>query len=217
MARNCVRASTQYMSVASVIATAAPLTMAAWVKPTANSTRSYVFSIDDGTTTNFFNMLLLEASGTVLVQCAGTGSGAANTSVGAAEGAWNHIAGVFASSTSRSAYINGGDKVTNTTSAVPGTMTATYVGRAGYSTDYMGGGLAEVAAWAAALDDAEIAALAKGFAPTLIRPQSLIAYWPLFGNDSPEPDRWKNRYDLTLTNAPTKSDHPRIYYPVGVE
>jgi len=41
--------------------------------------------------------------------------------------------------------------------------------------------IAEVAVWAAALVDAEIAALGKGVCPIKVRRISLRGYWPLFG------------------------------------
>lgn len=47
------------------------------------------------------------------------------------------------------------------------------------SSQWSGGMVGEVAVWRAALDVAEISALAKGFRATRIRPQSLYGYWPL--------------------------------------
>lgn len=85
----------------------------------------------------------------------------------------------------------------------------------GLSSGFFDGDIAEVGMWSVVLDAAEIAALAKGFSPSLIRPTSLNAYWPIFGNNSPELDRRKNAYDLTLTASPAKSDHPRMYYTTG--
>jgi len=48
--------------------------------------------------------------------------------------------------------------------------------------------IAEVGIWDVALTDAEIASLAKGFSPLLVRPQNLKGYWPLWGTGSPERD-----------------------------
>jgi len=75
--------------------------------------------------------------------------------------------------------------------------------------------VAEVAVWSILITEVEMAALGAGVSPLLIRPDSLWAYWPLTGNESPELDRWKNRYDLTLTNGPTKTDHYPIILPYG--
>jgi hypothetical protein len=76
--------------------------------------------------------------------------------------------------------------------------------------------MAEIALWSADLTDDEHTALSKGVSPTLIRPQSLVAYWPLFANDATEIDRWKSGFDLTVIGA-TKAAQPRMYYPSGAE
>jgi hypothetical protein len=77
------------------------------------------------------------------------------------------------------------------------------------------GDLAEWAVWLAALDAAEMAALAKGVSPLLIRPAALVAYWPIHGSASPEPDWWRNGLGGTLTGTPAQADHTRIVYPAG--
>ena len=45
--------------------------------------------------------------------------------------------------------------------------------------NYCDGSLAEAAIWNAALSDAEVAALATGVSPLLVRPGSLVFYAPL--------------------------------------
>lgn len=216
MARSFVRASSQRLTYPSPIVTAVPFSVAAWVNPTTGVS-NYIFSVSDAGPNNFFDLLLHAGSPNqrVLAQCYdGVAGGTAATTVAATLGAWNHAAGVFTNNSSRSAFLNGANKVTETTTVTPNVAgLTTYIGHNAYDANYLNGLLAEVGVWDVALSDDEVAALAKGFCPLLIRPQSLIAYWPLFGNQSPEPDRWKNRYDLTLTGSPAKADHPRIYYP----
>ena len=59
--------------------------------------------------------------------------------------------------------------------------------------------------WNVALTAAEIASLAKGFSPRLIRPQSLAFYAPLIR------ETLDIRGGLTLTDSgSTVADHPRI-------
>jgi hypothetical protein len=77
---------------------------------------------------------------------------------------------------------------------------------------YLQGHLAELATWSVALSpEDEISALAKGFSPLMVRPQSLTGYWPLWGQHSPELDIWRGR-GLTLSGT-EPADHPRIFYP----
>jgi hypothetical protein len=76
------------------------------------------------------------------------------------------------------------------------------------------GKLADIAFWSVALTASEVAALYKGYSPQQIRPESLVAHYPcggLYGRNSL--DRWKSKLDLTDTNSPTYTDHPRIIYP----
>lgn len=69
------------------------------------------------------------------------------------------------------------------------------------------GRVAEVGIWSVALDDAEIAVLAAGYAPPCVRPQSLVFYAPLI--------RELNNYRGPVlsnhsTSPATVAVHPRI-------
>ena len=80
----------------------------------------------------------------------------------------------------------------------------------------MNGRLAEIAIWNAALTDDEVLSLSKGVSPLRVDPQNLVAYWPLYGNGSPEPNYVRNSTDLALTliNAPPQIDHAPVMAPV---
>lgn len=194
--------------------------MAAWFWANDVTNGYQILGISDGASAATRYGIELRGSPSALIQLQeydGANFAAATTSAGYSANTWQHVAAVVASTTSRSIYLNGGNAGSNSTLVnTPPGLNTTSVGCWILSSapgGLLSGRLAEVAFWSAALDADEIAALAKGFSPLLIRPQSLAAYWPLVGNDSPEPDRWKNRYDLTLTNAPAKADHPRLFLP----
>jgi hypothetical protein len=70
------------------------------------------------------------------------------------------------------------------------------------------GSIADVAIWSAALNTSDIASLTAGFVADLIRPDKLVAYWPLIGRTSPEIEL-KKAMDLTVTSA-TQDAHPRL-------
>jgi hypothetical protein len=129
-------------------------------------------------------------------------------------GAWQSAGAVWASATSRSVYVNGANKVTNTqTSAVTFTdldRTGVGVNIVGGFTELFDGRLAHPTVWKAELTDDEFAALHAGIHPTRIRPASLVSYWSLSGKDSPEIDI-VGRYDLTVTNAAASIEEPRVY------
>lgn len=73
--------------------------------------------------------------------------------------------------------------------------------------NYLIGMVAQMAMWSVGLTAAEIASLVAGFSPRRVRPQSLVAYYPLV-RDTTELVR---RIGLTETNSPTVFAHPRSY------
>lgn len=143
-----------------------------------------------------------------------TASGTADTTTGYSANTWHHAAAVFASTTSRTAYIDGGSKGTNTTSLAPSGMTRFNIGVSQSNpvpSGYLSGDVCEAGIWNAALTDAEILSLAQGMSPRLVRPGSLVGYWRLLGNTSPEVDLISAN-NLTVTGA-VKSPHYRVFMP----
>lgn len=94
---------------------------------------------------------------------------------------WQHYCGVSAASNDRIMYLDGGNSGNNTTSVTPSLLDATDIGVLGRLTpaQFCNGSIAEVAIWSAALNASEVASLAKGVSPRLVRPQSLAFYVPL--------------------------------------
>lgn len=74
--------------------------------------------------------------------------------------------------------------------------------------------IAEAAVWTVALTAAEALALAAGYAPYLIRPQSLYGYWPILGVQSPEPDLSMNSRSMTLNGTPAQVMHVPVFHPI---
>jgi hypothetical protein len=128
-------------------------------------------------------------------------------------GTWNHGCAVFASTTSRTVYLNGTAATTDTTAIAEGANTLLTIGTryaASTKIDWFPGSIGEVGYWNVALTQDEITALSKGVSPRFIRPQSLIDHIPLIGRDSPEIGTKGGSYALTGTS---NADHPRIFYP----
>lgn len=212
MALALASASSQYLRTTTLPASVMPLTLAIWWKPVATGGSYPIVGMSDAAGNNSFGIETASGAPRAYQFTGGAGASALHASTVSTN--WQHVAAVFAGATSRSIYLDGTGKVTNATSvADPATMAAFVVGKYEFTTLYANGSVAELAVWTVALDDDEIAALAKGMSPALIRPQSQAGYWELFGNNSPEQDRSRNANSLTLTNGPTKADHPRIYYP----
>lgn len=213
MARNFERASSQRLVNAGAPVTAYPLTMACWFRASEALNNKYLISIGDSAALSWFG---LEATSSETVQAEAADAGLVRTATATGNfsiDTWTHAAAVFASSTSRSAYRDGTNKATDTYNWIPTGLDKVSIGVRNSSAyeNYFSGDIAEAAIWDVALTDAEIAMLAKGASPVMVRPASLVSYWPLIGRESPEPDR-VGGYNLTLTNAPIAAAHPRIFY-----
>lgn len=74
------------------------------------------------------------------------------------------------------------------------------------------GDLAEFAVWNAILTPNEWAALGANYSPLFIRPQSLVSYLPIFGRNSPEPDR-VDPLAWTVNGTLTVAPHAPMLYP----
>lgn len=123
-----------------------------------------------------------------------------------------HVCIVAVSSTEVRVYINGTVDV-QTVSGLSEPLDAGMVigGTNRYGGLRLAANYAEWAVWDVALTAAEVASLSKGFAPSLIRPGSLVNYWPIIGRYSPEIDVMGGG-GLTLTGT-SAAAHPRVIYP----
>ena len=219
MARLFDNALSQYLERDSAVVATQPLTMAAWFNSDDATITQAILSVvdkDDASKMHFLEIAGAVAGDPVRMASivAGSPSYAASTT-GYTANTWFHAAGVVSASNARAAYINGGSKGTDATEEDPLlVLDRTSIGRLGDSTpsQYFSGSIAEVAVWDIALTDNEIIVLSKGFSPLFVRPQNLVAYWPLIGNYSPETDI-VGANNLTLTGTVVKANHPRIIYP----
>lgn len=223
MARSNNATQANYLSNASPVTTNSALTLACWFN-IANTTASH--NLIDITNTAGDNYWSLVAGGDVsgdpvilYVNANNTGETSAQSSAGYTANTWHHACGVVNSATSRTVYLNGGSSGndTNNKAVHSFTLNNTHLGgfRVGATTfSPLNGSIAEVAVWSVALSAAEVGMLAKGFAPPLVRPDALVAYWPIFGRmASPEQDRWGN-FHMTINGTMSQAAHvPRMFYP----
>jgi hypothetical protein len=220
MARHFVASSSQYLQRLGVPVSAAPLTLAIWAKPSAATPGVFAGTICNAATNGWFTAGCNGASPTPAraYHYDNATAGIADSTVNLVANTWTHICAVFTSNTARAAYLNGAAKGTNAT-----TMTTPALDRVMVGAGYFGGALfspwdgdlAEFAIWNVALSDSEVAQLATGgtggigLAATLVRPGNLLAYFPILGTSSPEPDTMGGA-GLTLVNGPTSATHPPI-------
>lgn len=212
----------QYLESTSVPVTEPPFSIACWFYVTDTTSAHRLVDLSSATGVNYFSLHArgdqpgdpIQAITDSFVVPAGT----AATSSAYSANTWQHAAAVFAASNSRAAYLNGGAKGTDATDRSPAGVNRFCVNRLYYAgTGYggMSGRICHLAVWSVALADDDVASLAAGFCPLLVRPASLVAYWP-FGGFHGDYDRdLVGGYNLTPYNSPTFADQPRIIYPQG--
>lgn len=188
---------------------ATPLSMACWFY---SSDTTSVFYLQNALDVDISDSFLLRANaGNVeaLTVAAGNVSTAVTTA-GYSSGVWNHAAAVWTSATDRAAFLNGGSKGTEATSRTPSGIDR--VGLAGRRTSGTGDvALAEIGVWDIALADADVARLAAGLSPLLVRPASLVACWPIRAL-STEIDV-VGGFGMAPAGSSSAFAHPRIVMP----
>lgn len=209
MAYDFVAASSQYLVTSSTPVTAAPLTVACWAIKDLTNNRALVL-LGNSTDANIRMGILSADGGLVNATTADSANTSGTSQAGVSvTGTLFHAAGVFASSSSRTAYADGVAGTANTSNITPTGINRIGIGarvRSGID-QYHDGLIAEVGIWNVELTAAEIASLAKGVTCDKVRPQSLQFYAPLIR----DLQDLRGGLTLTNTNGATVADHPRVY------
>lgn len=157
-------------------------------KPTtgvAQIARTTASVVADGTTWQAIGAVADFGAGTLTPYLTGTGN-----QVAATYGSTTYVAGTPTIPDQLGGWVDGGNVLRQ------------YDGR-----------LAHAALWRAPLDSVDMLYLALGVSPLDIRPNDLVAYWPLLGIHSPEIDYGPYNMTVTITGsvpAYTTSDAPMI-------
>lgn len=207
--------ASEYLEHNSPLVTAVPLTMACWFQTHSASLNSNLVGLFDLSVPQSRFMMQVRPSDGDIIRCfatEGAASGSALSTSSWSINTWHHACGVFASSTDRRAFLDGGSKGTDATDVTPTGIDRLSLGRSGDSTPgaYLKGYLAEVAVWAGALTDAEVAILATGTPPDRVQPHNLVHYYRL--RNINELTCRVGSTTLTAYNTPTSADHCRIFY-----
>ena len=191
------------------------ITLAAWVRP-EDRHDGIIMGADDGSTNDERFSIWSRSVGRFALRFKGSYIQSdvlyANSNT-----EWFHVLGVFEYS-DRALYVDGVSEDTDGDNAAIDMSGADnfYIGR-DRTGRYWDGAIAEAAAYSVALSAGEIASLAAGFSPLLIRPNALIGYWPLGGIYSANDDDTDivGGHALTDSGSPTGEDHPPIFYPAS--
>jgi hypothetical protein len=202
---------TSYIEAISTPVTTFPFTMACWFNPANVTAGGTLMSLGVANGVDRFQMVNrgdLAGDFIAISSLVGATEGLATSTIGYTANTWHHATAVCTSITSRSIFLNGGGKATNTTSSNPAGINNIMLGSRWSTTRgfFFNGRIAEAGIWNAALTDDEVISLSKGFAPYLIRPSNLKFYNRCIQRSQ---DLYGGR-TLTEVNI-TNFDHPRIY------
>lgn len=188
--------------------------LAFFMRTTQTTTNSSPASYCDSANKNGYIFVLNNTAGKLLIDGndATTNRIRLTTTSNVNNGAWRHIAVNYdrTNGGANALFVDGTSEATGNSSA------AWTYGSAGLSLilgdaldtfwqTYVGD-FSLFGHWNAKLDAAEIAALAKGFSPSLIRPSALLEYAPLIR----DANEIRTGLAATLTGT-TVSDHPRVF------
>ena len=184
MAFDFIRTSSEAFHGSFSAVTGPPFTMSCWFEPDAASNLGHLMSLHDLSAVELHNLTIdLSATSTLEAGSFDGGWATATGSTTLVNGTTYHAAGTWASSTSREVFLDGVSDGTNTTSKNPTGIDDFSIGAQyfnnGAPSEEFDGRIAHPAIWNVVLTDEEIASLAAGASPLLIRPASLVLYVPL--------------------------------------
>jgi hypothetical protein len=216
MARLFVNASSEYLRSSATPVSGVPFTMACWFESGDNTNTRYLMGLGDSSQADEFYVLVAAgASGGDPIDFFRITTGTSddvNTSTGYSAGTWHHACGVAAATNDIAVYLDGGGKQAGSTDVSISGWDNVSIGTSPDSTPslHFDGSIAEAAVWNAALTDAEVASLATGLSPLLVRPGSLAAYWPLVRTLQDV----AGGYDVSASGTAVAVHPPAVRYPV---
>lgn len=218
--------SSQYCELSSAVLTSLPVTFSCWIYATAINRYQCAMCISRATATPDADLLRLMVYNTNVVECAsfqGTSPTVSTTSGTISVNTWHHIAATFSSASGQYAWLDSTKSSSGGNSRTPSSLDRTSIGREIVNSTgffYWQGRIAYPAIWNVVLSDDEIADLGRklnsapcGVHPTRIRPESLVACYPLGGFHGDDDRDVFGQYDLTAYGGPTFDESPPVVYP----
>jgi len=222
MARG-VYSSSNYFSYDGALVSAPPMSFSCWCYASAFTTTFGLMEIchigGAGVYPDGWNVRAL-TTGKVEVQ-AGTGAvlSTISTAGTASTNTWYQAGGIFASNVARYAVLNGVLSTKDAANTIPTAPDKSIIGvtqAQDASFRYSGTTaiIAEAGFWNVALTAADMLMLAAGYSPLMVKPESLVAYYPLIRGDSSgdEPDLIGGAKMVEQGTVDVQT-HPRVFYP----
>lgn len=191
----------------------APLTISAWGKGVSNTGNARVLAsvaATDGVLDNS-EYLNITTAGFLQANTRTTSNANAQTLVAIPDSTWFHGCAVYAASNDRRIYLNGTNKITNTTSrGIAAVLDTIVLGSRSDASGFFPGRVAEFAVWDVILSDADAAALAAGASPMSLTTPPLRYY--RLKTDALDIN---GANGLAVTGATLDADHPTVDNPPG--
>ena len=199
-----------------------PLAFVSWVRPDDRG-QQYAVASDSGNGTAKQIRLGATSNGRFTMGMKGGNAHGDTDYYSNGNTTWFHLAGLWIASNNMKLYVNGeldGSTTSNNNISNFADSNIFYIGTGVSSGTNIAsktweGGLADVAAYAGELTEADILSLSKGFSPLLVRPSALVGYWPLGGPYAPTTIDPVGNNTLTANGGPSNEAHPRIIYPTS--
>ncbi len=191
------------------------MTFGAWVKFISfSATYGSIVSREFSTQTGYTLLVKSTAKLAVYVRTSteqdvhydGTGTNTLST------GVWYHLGFSYKASGNLLGFVNGAVDATTAATSNPlasAIATACFIGKSNTSSRVPSASIAEATIWNSQLPTGSMAALAAGAFPYEVHPDGIVAYWPLWGVDSPEPDYSGKQRSGTVTGAVWNA-HPPV-------
>lgn len=222
MSRSFDGSTTSLDNSGSAPVTAVPLTIVCWFKPAAVGSQVTLVGLDTTGTGNHQFELIVNSSNQVGANTRSTTSASGLTTGTVTNGAWNMCGAVFASATSRRAYLNGELGSASGVNLTPSGINEIRVGKSRASSgafdQFANGLIAYCWIWSVDLSETDLDSLynsgSGGVDPSTVQGANLVWRSDLLLNESPEPDAIGS-IDLTVTAATFSSDNPFAFSAGG--
>lgn len=194
-----------------------PFTVSAWINATPVAFASWYSEATTGSAGNLFLCLLDGTTGQRFEFEGRTAtSGAVDVFDGTAiiaDNTWHHICLKQDGGNNNKFYVDGVLDLSfartsrSNSSSQHGNNVTIGARQSASTTNFFNGKIAHIATWKREISENEVVSLAKGAPPTLFGPAH---YWPLWGDDSPEPGLISSDTDGTLTGTTKGSTLPPV-------
>ncbi len=205
----------------SAIVTAYPFSWGTWFKvitaPTSSATEVILQYADNSLGDTYYRIDIVDSSGlkmNIITRNVADGNNFTTSAATVSTAVWHSCIAVHRDATDHELYLDGTSIATQTVStgftAGIDSLGIGHESESGPTIPLEDGDICETAMWDVELTENEITSIANGVSANMIRPASLVGYWPLYNNNHLS-DFSPNNTVLTKTGTPTSVDHA----PVG--